>query len=131
MVRTLAAISCPLLVAPYVYGRIEPSFRLEESAWQASDVVLLETTVNDAEFIVTESWRGNLRVGELIEVHGLEPQDGAIAISERTADPYGRLLLPVLAAPQVPRQPVGSQLLLLMKRDPPRDRGKPPACGMT
>jgi len=72
--------------------------------------------VNDAEFIVTESWRGNLRGGELIAVHGLEPQDGAVAISQLTADPYRRLV-PVIAVPQVPRQPVGSHLLLFLKRD--------------
>jgi hypothetical protein len=81
-------------------------------------VVLVETTVNDAEFIVIDPWRGNLQGGELILVHGLEPQDGAIAISQLTADPY-RPLVPVIAVPQVPRQPVGSLLLLFLRRDAP------------
>ena len=57
---TLALLSQPGFCA------VRPSFRLDLSAWRATDIVVVTSTPDDGVFEVAESWKGELAVGEKV-----------------------------------------------------------------
>src|ERR1700733_11774066 len=60
---------------------IRPSFSLEDCSWNATHIVMVETTADDAVFSVVESWKGDLLPGNSVTVPELKPDKGAVSIS--------------------------------------------------
>ena len=94
---------------------IRPSFMLDYSSWDSTNIVAARTTPQAGLFVVDESWKGDLRPGDHILVSDLRPPSGAVPISSypKTINPFGAVAEPFL---QVPGQPPGSSVLLFLKR---------------
>jgi hypothetical protein len=95
---------------------IRPSFLLDYCSWHATDIVLVEVTPKPGVFRVMELWKGDLKAGLLVTVPELQPPTGATEIaaySKEFADTMRGEL-----DEQIPAQPVGSQMVLFLKRAP-------------
>ena len=95
---------------------IRPSFSLDGCSWSATHIVLVQTTPTDGAFSVVESWKGDLKPGDSLEVPELKPNKDAVPISSNQ-EPQGfgsedaqRI------SEQIPRQPVGSRMILFLKK---------------
>lgn len=107
----LAALLMP------AFGSFQPSFGLDYCSWNATDIVLAEVTPQDGDFKVIESWKGNLNAGDHVSVPQLEPGPHAIPIAlysnqSRPFQPSGNGHIE-----DIPRQPVGSHIVLFMQRE--------------
>jgi hypothetical protein len=95
------------------YARLTKTFEVTRASWASSHIVVVETTPIDGAFEVVESWKGDLAVGSRVVIPELVPPANAIPISAYPKwspdDPSGVL-------EQIPKQPVGSQLVLFLKR---------------
>jgi hypothetical protein len=124
----LAALLVP------AFGSFQPSFGLDYCSWNATHIVLAEVTPQDGEFKVIESWKGNLNAGDHVSVPHLEPGPHAIPIASylnqsRPFQPSGKGNIE-----DIPRQPVGSHLILFTRHESEDERppnsanttGKPP-----
>jgi hypothetical protein len=119
-----------ILLAVYhrpTFAAIRPSFALDYCAWHATHAVLVEVTPKDGVFIVLESWTGELQPGDRLIVPELQPALGAMPISlnpKRTdffaPDESG-------ISEQIPRQPVGSRMVLFLKRERGSEASPTPA----
>jgi hypothetical protein len=90
-------------------------FEVGRASWQATHIVVVKTTAIDGTFEVLESWKGDLPVGSHVVIPELIPAVNAVPIS---AYPKGRTLGDQGGVgEQVPRQPVGSRLVLFLKRN--------------
>jgi hypothetical protein len=95
---------------------IRPSFSLDGCSWSATHIVLVQTTPTDGAFSVVESWKGDLKPGDSLEVPELKPNKDAVPISSNqkpqgfgSEDAQG-------ISEQIPRQPVGSRMILFLKK---------------
>ena len=98
------------------FASFRPSFDLDRCSWNATHIVLAATTPHDDVFEVIESWRGTLNAGDHIKVPELEPTSNAIPIAL-----YSKLLRSNNASDSrdiggIPRQPVGSRMVLFLKQ---------------
>src|SRR5271165_5061759 len=64
-----------------VAAGIRPSFSLDECSWNATNIALVQTTTKDGVFSVVESWKGDLKPEDTIEVPELKPNKDAVPIS--------------------------------------------------
>jgi hypothetical protein len=64
-----------------VDASIRPSFRLDHCSWNATHIVLVQTTLKDGVFSVVESWKGDLKPVDSVEVPELKPNKDAVPIS--------------------------------------------------
>jgi hypothetical protein len=111
-----------LLIAVHsVLAGIRPSFNLDSCVWHATHIVLVETTSTDDVFTVEESWKGNLMTGDILELPALKPESDALPISRYPegepfdhTDEYG-------VSGRIPRQPLGSKMVLFLKRRQEQD----------
>ena len=96
------------------YAATLPSFNLDSSTWEATHIVLVETTAQDGRFKVIESWKGDLKPGEIITISKMRPDYGAVPISSY---PTGSEFVfnDTSRTTQIPKQPVGSRLVLFLK----------------
>ena len=103
-----------VLFAP-LFGSFRPSFGLEYPSWNATNIALVEITPHDCDFIVLESWKGNLKPGEHVSVPQLipGPQAVPIALYAKQNRPFQPSKDYVEA---VPRQAVGSRMVLFLQR---------------
>lgn len=88
-------------------------FSLDFASWAATHIVVVKTTAIDGTFEVLESWKGDLAVGSRVLLPELIPPANGIPISaypKWSPDDRSGVL------EQIPRQPVGSQLVLFLKR---------------
>jgi hypothetical protein len=92
-----------------------PSFSLDSCTWDATHIVLVVTTSESDPFTVMESWKGDLKPGDNIRVPELKPDSDAVPISRypegkafEHADESG-------VSGRIPRQPIGSQMILFLK----------------
>ena len=98
------------------FASFRPSFDLDYCSWNATHIVLVATTPQGDVFEVIESWRGNLNAGDHIMVPELEPASNAIPIAlylkqfrpNNPSDSRG--------IGEIPRQPVGSRMVLFLKQ---------------
>ena len=69
----VASLIVVLLIVPRTYAGIRPSFNLDYCAWNATHIVVA-TEGNEIDGILTvlESWKGDLRPGEVISIPGLD-----------------------------------------------------------
>ena len=105
------AISLAISPIPACAG-IRPSFSLDGCSWSATHIVLVQTMVEDGMFSVVESWKGDLKPGDSLEIPELKPNENAVPISSYpkpqgfdSQDAQG-------VSEQIPRQPVGSRMIL-------------------
>jgi hypothetical protein len=111
-------------IAQTAFGGIRPSFRLDHSAWKATDVVVAATTETVGIFEAVEPLKGNLRVGARLVIPDLRPPDKAESIAAYLASPESVLCHP--GSPLIPKQPVGSRVILFLVggTDEPRSGDK-------
>jgi len=103
-------------VAIPVNGGIRPSFDLDQCSWNATHIVLVKTTVKDGVFSVVESWKGDLKPGDSLEVAELMPDENAVAIASYSGSRGSELVDQSRIREQIPRQPAGSQMILFLKK---------------
>jgi len=98
------------------FASFRPSFDLDRCSWKATHVVLVATTPQDDVFVVIESWRGNLKAGDHIMVPELEPtsNDAPIALYSEQLRLNNSLGSRDIGG--IPRQPVGSRMVLFLKK---------------
>jgi hypothetical protein len=89
--------------------------------------VLVQTTPEDGAFSVVESWKGDLKPGDSLEIPELKPNKNAVPISSNqkpqgfaSEDAEG-------VSEQIPRQPVGSRMILFLKKKEQSDAASPSA----
>jgi len=99
-----------------VFPAIRPSFSLDYSAWHATHIVLVEVLQEDGVFAVVESWKGELRPGEYINIPELGPVPGAIQISLYPRETDFFVSDESGVSEQIPRQHVGSRMVLFLIR---------------
>ena len=95
---------------------IRPSFTGDSEAWRSTDIVLVSITPSDGTFLVDGVWKGDLRPGARVVVPELIPARDAVSVSlypEFWKNPLG---WNSGIAEQIPRQPVGSRLILFLKK---------------
>ncbi len=101
----------PLLVD----AGIRPSFSLEDCSWNSTHIVLVQTTSDDAVFSVVESWKGDLHRGNSVTIPELKPDRNAVWISTLQNPEKFAFQGTREAVEQIPKQPVGSRMILFLK----------------
>jgi hypothetical protein len=102
----ICALGCLVLLAIGVIpvdAGIRASFSLDQSTWNATHIVLVQTTAKDGLFSVVKSCKGDLKPGDSLEISELRPDDHAVPISN------GQIGI----GEEIPRQPVASQMILV------------------
>jgi hypothetical protein len=95
---------------------IRPSFSLDGCSWNATHIVLVQTIPKDGAFSVVESWKGDLKPGDSLEVPELKPNKGAVPIpSYPKPQGFGSQDTQGISE-QIPRQPVGSRMILFLRK---------------
>ncbi len=105
------------VVAQSAPAMLTASFSPVASPWYATHIVVVETTPIGGAFDVLESWKGDLPAGSRLVIPELIPASSAVPISKYPEwwTPEGRGSV----AEQVPKQPVGSRMVLFLKRNKP------------
>lgn len=96
------------------FAAFRPSFKLDDSSWHSTYVVLVMTTPADGAFEVVESWKGDLSLGERLAIPELRPAPDAIPIS-RDPKSWSEAVRGGVSE-LVPRVPVGSRMVLFLSR---------------
>ncbi len=96
------------------HAAIRPSFSLDYCSWHASDIVLVQVTERPGVFRILESWKGASEPGDALSVPDLQPPASAVGISSypKQVEDLWRSKL----AEQIPAQPVGSWMVLFLKK---------------
>lgn len=102
-----------------------PSFDLDPCSWNATHIVLVQTTANEGVFSVVESWKGDLKPGELLELPEIKPNENAVPISSYPKPAGFDLQDRMGISEQIPRQPVGSRMILFLKKQEGSGAGTP------
>lgn len=114
-ILTACLILSAIGVIPLDAG-IRPSFSLDECSWNATHIVLVQTTANDAVFSVVESWKGDLKPGDSLELPELKPAENAVPITSYPKPAESNLQDEFGISEQIPRQPIGSRTILFLKK---------------
>jgi len=114
-----------LLFAPLTYAGIRPSFSLEHCAWQATHIVIAtEGNKIDGKVTVLESWKGDLRAGEVISVPEL-----ASFKSQSSREVKSGIF--DIKRDEPPKYVTGSRMILfLKKKDRPAEASNDPSRGL-
>jgi len=130
----LSLAECVILLAIgaiRVDAGIRPSFSLDRCSWNATHIVLVQTTPKDGVFSVVESWKGDLKPGDSLEVPELKPNKEAVPMSsDRKPQGFGSQDTQGISE-QIPRQPVGSRVILFLKKKEEGGVGSPSAGNTT
>jgi len=94
---------------------IRPSFDLDHNAWEATHILMVETTLQDDTFEVVESWKGDLQPGQRITIPELRPGAGGVPISPYPGDEWYQDD-DNSTSTKIPKQTPGSRLVLFLKR---------------
>ena len=103
------------LVAQSTLARLTQMFSPVFSPWYATHIVVVKTTTIDGDFEVLESWKGDLSQGSRLIIPELIPPPTSLPISRYPAQWTLRDQSGI--AEQIPKQPVGSRLILFLKRN--------------
>jgi hypothetical protein len=104
---------------------LRTSFNVDQCSWNATHIVLVQTTANDGVVSVVESWKGDLKPGDSIEVPELKPNENAVPISSYPRPAEFDLQDKSGISEQMPRQPLGSRMVLFLKRQEGNGPGTP------
>lgn len=112
--RSLLGIATLFLATtPTVFGAIRPSFRLDHSAWKATDIVIAATTATDETFEVVEPLKGNIHVGARLRIPDLRPSAEAKSIATYlTSSSESHWCRP--GSTLLPKEPVGTRMILFL-----------------
>ncbi len=105
-----------LIVPLSLDAGIRPSFNVDQCSWNATHIILVQTTSNDSVFSIVESLKGDLRPGDSLELPDLMPKEDAVSIPNNAKPPGYRMEDVSGISEQVPRQPIGSRLILFLKK---------------
>ena len=117
--RNLSLTSCLILsaISPVsLDASIRPSFSLDECSWNATHIALVQTTANDVVFSVVESWKGDLKPGDSLELSELKPAENAVPITSYAKSGGSTLQDEFGISEQIPRQAIGSRMILFLKK---------------
>lgn len=92
-------------------------------SWNATHIVLVQTTANKGVFSVVESWKGDLKPGESLELPELNPNENAVPISSYPKPAGFDLQDRMGINEQIPRQPIGSGMILFLRKQEVGDAG--------
>lgn len=104
-----------LLTVTSMEAGIRPSFWLDSCTWDATHIVLVATTSEGDVFTVMESWKGDLKAAATIRVPELKPGSDAVPVTRYTEGKAFDRTDESGVSGQIPRQPVGSQMVLFLK----------------
>ena len=93
-----------------------PSFDLDSCIWHATHIIRVETTSADVAFTVMQTWKGDLNPGDALEVPALRPESTAVPITRYPKGPPFGQAEEYRLSERIPRQPIGSQMILFLKR---------------
>src|SRR5215831_19752820 len=116
--QQLSIATCMLLSvisATSLNASFRPTFNLDGCSWNATHIVLVQTTGNEGIFSVVESWKGDLKPGESLELSELKPKENAVPIPSYPKPAGFDLQDGMGISEQIPRQPVGSRMILFLK----------------
>jgi hypothetical protein len=108
-----------------LHAALGPSFNVDGCSWNATHIVLVQTTANEGVFSVAESWKGDLKPGDLFEVPELKPNQNAVPISSYPRRAGFDLQDKSGISEQTPRQPIGSRMVLFLKKQAESGTGTP------
>ena len=116
---TFVGLAVSLSIGPIpVDAGFRPSFSLDDCSWNATHIVVVQTTAEDGVFSVVESWKGDLLPRQSLEIPELKPKAGAVAISEFPQGMKFGFGEATGVREQIPKQPIGSNLILFLKKKP-------------
>ena len=110
-----------LTLTQLTHAGIRPSFRLDSCTWDATHIVLVAATSEGDVFSVVESWKGDLKTGDTLKVPELKPDSDAVLISRYTEGQAFEHTDESGVSGRIPRQPVGSQMVLFLKQHEEKD----------
>ena len=110
-----------LTVTQPTHAGFRPSFSLDSCTWDATHIVLVATTSEGDVFIVMESWKGDLKAGDTLKVPELKPDSDAVPISRYPEGEAFDHTDESGVSGRIPRQPVGSQIVLFLKQRQEKD----------
>ena len=116
--QQLSIATCMLLSvisATSLNASFRPTFNLDGCSWNATHIVLVQTTGNEGIFSVVESWKADLKPGESLELSELKPKENAVPIPSYPKPAGFDLQDGMGISEQIPRQPVGSRMILFLK----------------
>lgn len=87
-----------------IEATIRPSFDLDGCSWNATHIVLVQTTDKNGVFPVVESLKGDLKPGDLLEIPELKPERDAVPISSYSKSQGFSLQDPEGINEQIPKQ---------------------------
>jgi hypothetical protein len=73
--------ACRKLTTQCTFASLKVKFSVDSASWEATNIVVVETTPIDGVFDVLESWKGNLTKGTQISIPELIPNSKALPIS--------------------------------------------------
>jgi hypothetical protein len=126
--RLAGLVAMLTIIAIPVDASIRPSFGLDGCSWNATHIVLVKTTARDGVFSVVESLKGDSKPNDVLEIPELKPAKDAVPISKYPKPPG---FVPQDLSEQIPSQPVGSRMILFLKRRADKDEALPSAGGAT
>ena len=109
----LLAILLPALTSP-AGAAIQPAFSLDFSSFHATDVVVVQTMLDEDSFEVVEAWKGNLSVGDRLVIPELRPAANALP---NPAHPLSWTSGAVWET--IPKQSPGSRMILFLRSKAP------------
>ncbi len=110
-----------LTVTQPTHAGFRPSFSLDSCTWDATHIVLVATTSEGDVFIVMESWKGDLKAGDTLRVPELKPDSDALPIPRYPEGEAFDHTDESGVSGRIPRQPVGSQIVLFLKQRQEKD----------
>jgi hypothetical protein len=113
---SLAACLMWTISAIPLNAALGPSFDLDYCSWNATHIVLVQTTANDSVVSVLESWKGDLKPGDSIEVPELKPNENAVPISSYPKRAGFDFEDKSGISEQIPKQPIGSRMILFLNK---------------
>lgn len=105
-----------LIVPLSLDAGIRPSFNVDQCSWYATHIILVQTTAKGSVFSIVESLKGDLRPGDSLELPDLMPKEDAVSIPSNPKPPGYSVEDVSGISEQIPRQPIGSRLILFLKK---------------
>jgi hypothetical protein len=114
-----------LIVPLSLDAGIRPSFSVDQCSWYATHIILVQTTAKDEVFSVVQSFKGDLKPGDSLELPELKPNKDAVPISSNPKPPGFSREDKWGISEQIPRQAIGARMILFLKKQGETGTGAP------